>query len=161
MENAVLVGLSRQVALSRELEVISNNIANLTTTGFKADGAMFAEFLSPTARDGDFQGKDSRLNFVQDRATYMDFGQGSIQETGNSLDVAMDGKGFLVVQTPRGERYTRNGTMQINNAGELVTSEGYRVMGDSGPIVFQREDRDITINADGSIRVREGANANI
>ena len=160
MENAVLVGLSRQVALSREMEIVANNVANLNTTGFKGDSAVFEQYLMPVARHNGFSGSDSRLNFVHDRATWMDFGQGPTQQTGNPLDVALEGNGFLVVQTPRGERYTRNGALQINATGELVTSEGHRVIGESGPITFQSGDRDITINNDGSIRVREGANAN-
>ena len=64
------------------------------------------------------------------------------------------------MQTPNGERYTRNGGLQINNAGQLVTSEGYQVLGDSGPIVLQPTDHDIAISADGTISVREGATAN-
>jgi len=159
MQNALLVGLSRQVALGRELDVVANNIANLNTTGFKADGAVFEEFISPTARLDNFMGADKRVSFVQDRATWLDMSQGPLERTGNSLDVAIDGRGFLAVQTPRGERYTRNGAMQINNNGELVTSEGFQVVGESGPITFQNSDRDITINNDGSIRVREGASA--
>jgi len=159
MENTVLVGLSRQVALHRELDIIANNIANLNTTGFKGDGALFQQYLMPVARDNQFSGADTRLNFVQDRATWLDLGQGAIQQTGNPLDVAIDGSGFLVVQTPRGERYTRNGALQINATGELVTSEGYQVIGESGPITFQTSDRDIIINPDGSIRVREGSSA--
>ena len=161
MENAVLVGLSRQVALRRELEIVANNVANLNTTGFKGDGALFEQYLMPVARDNGFDGTDNRLNFVQDRATWLDLGQGPIQQTGNPLDVALEGSGFLVVQTPRGERYTRNGALQINNSGELVTSEGYQVIGESGPITFQNTDRDVTINPDGSIRVREGSAATI
>lgn len=157
MENALLVGLSRQMAMQRELEVVANNIANLNTTGFKADGSIFQEYLMPTAREGGFAGNDGRLSFVQDRATWQDFGQGPVQQTGNTLDVAVDGPGFLTVQTPRGERYTRNGALQINAAGELVTGEGYQVLGDGGPIVFQREDHDITIGRDGSVAVPAGA----
>ena len=159
MENAVLVGLSRQVALHRELEIVANNIANLNTTGFKGHGALFEQYMMPVARDNQFTGADSRLNFVQDRATWLDLSQGAVQQTGNPLDVAVDGQGFLVVQTPRGERYTRNGALQINATGELVTSEGYSVIGESGPITFQNTDRDITVNPDGSIRVREGSAA--
>ena len=156
MQNALLVGLSRQVALGRELDVVANNIANLNTTGFKADGAVFEEFISPTARLDNFMGADKRVSFVQDRATWLDMSQGPLERTGNSLDVAIDGRGFLAVQTPRGERYTRNGAMQINNNGELVTSEGYQVLGESGPITFQPKDRNITISPDGTISVREG-----
>ena len=125
MQNALLVGLSRQVALAREMDVIANNLANMNTTGFKADGAVFEEYISPTARADNFSGADSRISFVHDRATWMDLSQGPLERTGNPLDVAINGKGYLAVQTPRGERYTRNGALQINNSGELVTSRGF------------------------------------
>ena len=69
MENAALIGLSRQIALGRELDVIANNIANLNTTGYKADNAVFHEFLMPSARDDRFRGSDARMSYVQDRAT--------------------------------------------------------------------------------------------
>ena len=81
-----------------------------------------------------------------------------MQQTGNPLDVAISGNAFLTVQTPRGERYTRNGALQINSQGQLVTSEGLQVIGQNGPIVFQPNDRDISIGIDGTISVREGAN---
>jgi flagellar basal-body rod protein FlgF len=158
MENALLVGLSRQMVLNRELEVVANNIANINTTGFKADNSVFEQFMMPVAREEQFPGPDQRISFVQDRATWHDLGQGTIQQTGNPLDVAISGNAFLVVQTPRGERYTRNGSMQINSTGQLVTSEGYQIVGDGGPITFQRTDRDITIGENGLITVREGAN---
>jgi flagellar basal-body rod protein FlgF len=161
MENSLLIGLSRQVALRRELEVVANNIANLNTTGFKADGAVFQEFLMPVARADQFLLPDRRLSFVQDRATWHDFSQGGVQQTGNPLDVAIDGDSFLVVQTPRGERYTRNGALQINAAGELVTSAGDRVLGDGGPILFLAQDQDISIGPDGTVSVRESANAGV
>lgn len=161
MENALLVGLSRQVALGRELEVVANNIANLNTTGFKADGAVFEEFLSSNARAADFSGRDARISFVHDRATWHDLSQGAVEVTGNPLDVAIQGRGYLAVQTPRGERYTRNGGLQISATGELVTSEGYQVLGDNGPILMQATDRDIMIAGDGTISVKEGANAQV
>jgi flagellar basal-body rod protein FlgF/flagellar basal-body rod protein FlgG len=159
MQNALLVGLSRQVALGRELDVIANNIANINTTGFKADGSVFGEYISPTASADNFMGADRRVSFVQDRATWVDLSQGPLERTNNPLDVAVNGKGYLVVQTPRGERYTRNGALQINNVGELVTSEGYQVLGESGPITFQPKDRNITISEDGTISALEGSNA--
>ena len=158
MQNALLVGLSRQVALGRELDVVANNIANLNTVGFKGDGAVFEEYIGRTARSGNLSGTDSRVSFVQDRATWVDLSQGPLEHTGNALDVAIEGSGFLAVQTPRGERYTRNGALHINASGELVTSEGYQVLGDSGPITFQAKDRSITISQDGTISVREGDN---
>jgi flagellar basal-body rod protein FlgF len=158
MQNALLVGLSRQVALGRELDVVANNIANLDTVGFKADGAVFEEYVGQTARSGNLPGTDSRVSFVQDRATWINLGQGPLERTGNALDVAVEGSGFLAVQTPRGERYTRNGALHVNANGELVTSEGYQVLGDAGPITFQPKDRDISISEDGTISVREGDN---
>jgi len=101
------------------------------------------------------------MHFVQDRGTWLDMSPGTFQQTGNPLDVAVDGQGFLVVQTANGkEGYTRNGALQINAAGELVTSQGDKVMGDSGPIVFQRSDRGIVINPDGTIQVGDATVAN-
>ena len=158
MENTSLVGLSRQIALQRELDVVANNVANLNSTGYKADKVVFHEHLMPVARANQFRGGDRQLSFVQDRATWLDLGQGPVQQTGNPLDVAVSGNAFLTVQTPRGERYTRNGALQINAQGQLVTSEGLQVIGQNGPIVFQPNDRDISIGIDGLISVREGQN---
>jgi flagellar basal-body rod protein FlgF len=158
MENAQLVGLSRQMVLQRELDVIANNLANLNTTGFKGEGAKFEEYVMPGARAGNITVGDASLKFVQDRRTWHDLSQGTIQQTGNPLDVAVDGDGFLVVQTPAGERYTRNGALQMNAAGELVTSEGHRVLGEGGQIAFQQQDAGIAIARDGTISVMEGRN---
>jgi len=158
MENASLVGLSRQIALQRELDVVSNNIANLNTTGFKADNVVFQEHLMPLARANQFRGNDRALSFVQDRATWIDLSQGPVEQTSNPLDVSISGNAFLTVQTPRGERYTRNGALQINSQGQLVTSEGLPIVGQNGPIVFQPNDREISISTDGTISVREGQN---
>jgi flagellar basal-body rod protein FlgF len=159
MENLALIGLSRQIALHRELEVVANNIANLNTTGYKSDGSVFHEFLMPVAHAGHFQGSDRRLSFVHDRATWHNFSGGPVRQTGNPLDVSIDGDAFLVVQTPRGERYTRNGALQLNAQGELVTASGDRVLGDGGPIQFQPTDSQISINPDGTITVKEAGNA--
>lgn len=156
MQNALLVGLSSQVVLGRELDVIANNIANLNTTGFKADGSVFGQFISPTARAENFLAADRPVSFVQDRATWIDLSQGSLEKTNNPLDVAINGNGFFAVQTPQGERYTRNGAFQLNNNGELVTAQGYQVLGESGPITFQPKDRNIMISEDGTISVGEG-----
>ena len=156
MENALLVGLSRQMALSHELDVIANNIANIDTTGYKADNAEFSEFLTTRARDEQFTGSDRRVSFVQDRATWIDFSQGAVEHTGGSLDVAIDGNAYLVVQTPRGLRYTRNGALAINATGQLVTNEGYQVMGDGGPITLQATDNSVSISGSGIVTVREG-----
>jgi flagellar basal-body rod protein FlgF len=159
MDNALLIGLSRQMSLHREINVVANNIANLNTTGFKTDNAIFEEYLMPGARADQFARPDRRMSYVQDRQTWHDLSQGPVERTGNALDIAIDGAGFLAVQTPRGERYTRNGALQINASGQLVTSEGFQVLGESGPIVLQAQDRDIMISREGAVSVREGANA--
>ncbi len=157
MENALLVGLSRQMALSHELDVVANNIANIDTTGYKSDRAAFGEYLMPGAADQQFSGRDRRVNFVQDRATWIDYSPGGITRTGDPLNVAIDGKGYFVVQTPRGQRFTRNGAFSVDATGQLVTSEGYQVQGDAGPITFQPTDHDIIISPSGIITVHEGA----
>lgn len=156
MENALLIGLSRQMSLRREMAVVANNVANMNTTGFKGDTAIFEEHLMPGASADQFARPDRKLSYVIDSSTWHDMSQGQMQQTGNPLDVAIDGNAFMVVQTPRGERYTRNGSLQINASGQLVTSEGFRVLGDSGPIQFQTNDKDILIARDGLISVPEG-----
>ena len=156
MENMLLVGLSRQMTLERQLDVVANNVANVNTTGYKADKSLFQEYLTSGAHQDNFSGSDRRVSYVTDRATYHDFAQGAAEQTKNPLDVAIDGKAFLVVQTPGGERYTRDGSLQINAQGQLVTAAGNPVLGTSGPIVFQPTDHDISITPDGTITVLEG-----
>lgn len=158
MENMLLVGLSRQMTLHRQMDVVANNIANINTAGFKAERTLFEEYLSPTAHEDNFIGRDRRVSFVQDRATMHDFAGGPVEPTKNPLDVAIDGNAFLAVQTPGGERYTRDGGLQINNQGQLVTSSGFPVLGNNGPIVFQQTDHDINISQDGTVTVLEGTN---
>src|SRR6202011_2255094 len=80
----------------------------------------------------------------------------ALQSTNNPLDVAIDGGGYLAVQTAAGERYTRDGGLQINNQGQLVTLTGDPVLGTGGPIVFQSTDHDINISPDGTITMLDG-----
>jgi flagellar basal-body rod protein FlgF len=157
MENALLIGLSRQAILERQLDVVANNVANVNTAGFKADRSLFEEFLKSGAHEDNFVGKDRSVSYVQDRGTFHDFTQGGVEQTKNPLDVAVDGSGFLVVQTAAGERYTRDGGLQLNNTGQLVTITGNPVLGVSGPIVFQPTDHDINVSPDGTITVLEGS----
>jgi flagellar basal-body rod protein FlgF len=158
MQNALLIGLSRQTMLERQLDVVANNIANVNTTGFKADNSLFEEYLSSSAHEDNFVGSDRRISYVQDRGTFKDFTQGNAEETKNPLDIAIEGSAFLVVQTQAGDRYTRDGGLQLNGQGQLVTSAGNPVLGTGGPIVFQPTDHDISITPDGTITVVEGTN---
>jgi flagellar basal-body rod protein FlgF len=156
MENALLIGLSRQTVLERQMDVIANNVANANTSGYKADRTLFEEYLTSGAHEDNFVGRDRRVSYVQDRGTYHDTRQGAFEQTKNPLDVAVEGGGFLTVQTAAGERYTRDGGLQINGNGQLVTVSGDPVLGTSGPIVFQPADHDINISPDGTVTVLEG-----
>jgi flagellar basal-body rod protein FlgF len=158
MENALLVGLSRQMVLERQMDVVANNVANVNTNGFKADKSLFQEYLRTGAHEDNFVGNDRAVSYVLDSGTFKDFTQGPTEQTKNPLDLAIDGGGFLVVQTAAGERYTRDGGLQINNQGQLVTAAGDPVIGNSGPIVFQPTDHDVSIATDGNITVLEGLN---
>jgi len=144
------------MTLERQLNVISNNVANVNTSGYKADQTLFEEYLLSGAHEDTFTGPDRRISYVEDRGTYHDLSQGAAQPTNNPLDVAIDGSGFLAVQTAAGERYTRDGNLQVNGQGQLVTAGGNAVLGTSGPIVFQPTDHDITISPDGTVTVLEG-----
>jgi len=138
------------------MDVIANNLANLNTTGFKGESVQFEEFLSSPARVDSFPIGHRRVSFVQDRSTMTDHSQGPVEMTGSPLDVAINGEGYLVVETPNGERYTRNGSLARNATGELVTSEGYRVRGANGPIQFDPNDVNIAIARDGTISALNG-----
>jgi flagellar basal-body rod protein FlgF len=156
MENAQLISLSRQIALQRQMDVVANNLANINTTGFKGESLLFEDYIMPVAADDDFMPADRDLHYTMDWSTVHDMAGGSIEQTGNPLDVALSGNGFLVVQTPQGERYTRAGSLQIGADGTLVDLNGNPVLSDGGPIQFQPSETDITIAADGAISTSEG-----
>lgn len=158
LENAQLIGLSRQMALRRQMDVLANNLANINSTGFKAEAILFEEYIMPVAADRTFPGGSQQLSYVQDWATMHDFQPGALTQTGNPLDVALAGEGFLSVQAPEGPRYTRNGALEIDADGVLVTQNGYPVLSDGGsPITFGPQEVDIAITADGEISSSAGA----
>jgi flagellar basal-body rod protein FlgF len=156
VENALLVGLSRQMALRRELDVIANNMANVSTNGFKARSARFSEFITPAARDDNFLRPDRRVSYVIDQGTPIDLSGGTIERTGNPLDAAIQGEGYFVVQTQGGDRYTRSGAFDINSKGELVTQQGHRVTGENGPIVLAPGETGVRMAADGTVSTDQG-----
>lgn len=157
IQNAQLIGLSRQMALQRQMDVIANNLANINSTGFKGEQILFEEYLMPVARDRTFPRGDQPLSYVQDWATMHDFAPGSIIQTGNPLDVAVSGEGFFAVSTPQGERWTRNGVLEINSEGILVTQNDYPVLSENGDTFrFEAEESDIVINPNGAITSSAG-----
>lgn len=157
MENAQLVGLSRQLTLRRELDLIANNVANVDTMGFKAQQLLVKEQkLSPAAAT-EFRRPDRPISFVLDDGNLYDFRPGQMVSTGNDLDVAVDGKGWFAVQTRNGERYTRNGSFALGPDGTLQTRDGNPVLTDGGPLVLQPAETKISIAADGTISTNQGA----
>jgi flagellar basal-body rod protein FlgF len=157
MENAQLISLSRQIALQRQMDVVANNMANINTNGFKSEDMLFQDFIMPKAKDNDFGGQDSKLHYTEDWSTLHNMETGPIEQTGNPLDVALQGEGFLSVQTPQGVRYTRNGTLTIDNQGMLVDLDGNQVLSDGGsPIKFDSSDTDISIGRNGAISTSNG-----
>ena len=156
MENAQLIGLSRQIGLQRQMDVVANNMANLNTSGFKAENLLFEEYKMPVARDRDFFFPDQPLSYTDDWATVHDMTTGSMLETGNPLDIALQGEGFLVVQTPSGEQYSRAGSFAVGENGTLQDMSGNPVLGTGGPIQFDPSETDIAISPDGTISSSAG-----
>lgn len=149
MENVSYVALSSQVALKRALEVVANNVANMNTVAFKGDRMLFDQAV---ARASSAEGGDMTMTI--DRATYTDMRQGGITVTDNPLDVAVQGNGWLQIETPDGMRYTRDGRMFVDNAGLLVNVDGHAVLDDGGAAIMIPDDAvDIGFGEDGTITV--------
>ena len=150
MDNSLLVSLSQQLAAYRAMDVIANNIANASTPGFKREAAKFEEYVSHVRPAEDQKGPQT-VSFVKDAGVLRDLGQGELTATGSPYDFAINGNGFFTVQTPAGMRYTRDGHFSLNQDGELVTSDGYRVQGDGGAITITPSDGEISVGPDGTI----------
>lgn len=179
MSNGLYTAYLGMRARQRALDVTANNIANVSTTAFKADRLLYraveaeivpeseplgaeaadnASTSSAVLSDNGGQAERAATLALHARrvgvvtATATDFSAGPIRQTGRALDIALEGDGFLVVATARGERYTRAGSLTLNSAGQLVTHEGDLVVGDAGPLTLPPGD--IAISGDGVISVR-------
>lgn len=151
--------VSGQLAIFKQIEVIANNLANMNTTGFKSEKLLFEKAMAEqvpllgASFKSDVQSGDAIAteDFVKIRGSTADLGQGPLELTGNPLDAAIEGKGFFVVQTPEGERYTRAGNFRLDTQKRLVTQSGYPVQGSGGDITINGKAVDIA--EDGSISV--------
>ncbi|MDJ0847864.1 MAG: flagellar basal-body rod protein FlgF [Myxococcota bacterium] len=136
MGSDIYVAASGATARLRDLEVVSNNLANADTIGFKRNRAQFRTALESLLqeRDGSRIGGAAGRAYVGLRSPGPDFAQGPTTDTGAPLDVAIRGEGFFAVETPQGPRYTRAGSFQVASDGKLVDREGRPVLGRSGPL---------------------------
>ncbi len=156
MENSIYLGLSRQMVLMTNMDIVSNNIANMNTHGFREQTPIFKEFIS------DPRYNDDELSFVHDYGQYQKTAAGSFENTGNPLHVALDGKGFMGVQMPNGETgFTRDGNFQKREDGTLVNSAGYPVLGQGGAITIPESAKEISIDARGFISDQNGSFAQL
>jgi len=152
-------------AQQTQLDVISNNLANVGTTGFKRSRAVFEDLLYQTLRQpGAQSSQQTQLptglqvgTGVRPVATERIETQGNLQQTGNSLDVAINGKGYLQVTLPDGTTaYTRDGSLHLDNQGQLVTSSGYAI---SPAITIPSNAQSVTIGRDGVVSVTQSGQA--
>ena len=145
MENASYTTLTRQSGLMREMSVIANNIANANTTGYRQEGLIFSEIV---------QSIDNApsLSMATARARATSLMPGTVSQTGGPYDLAIEGDGFFLIQTPAGERLSRAGHFMPNNQGELVTPDGHRVLDAGGaPLFVPQNSGPISIASDGTM----------
>ena len=155
MDNSTYIALSGAMAQRRALDIVSNNVANMNTSGFKAELAAVEEFKARPPG-----GASQSTSFVLDRASYLDASQGTMQSTGNPLDVALNGAGWLSYEMPNGERaFGRDGSLVVDADGGLMTKSGNRVLNAGGtPIDLPEGIGEINISSTGEI---SGANGQV
>jgi len=141
-----------------KLEAIANNISNINTSGFKEDKIFSIKKIETSDKNDSAESTGSYLKenstLTLPVSTYVNFSQGPMIETGNPLDLAIEGKGFFSVMTPDGKQYTRNGNFTINDEGIMVTQEGYTVMGTGGEITIDGDNyslEQISVDDEGNI----------
>jgi flagellar basal body rod protein FlgG len=138
-------------AMMEKYTAASNNIANVSTPGFKRTVTAFSATLDKMMRS---KSSDIPLRIPVESHQTIDFSQGQITQTGSPLDIALEGRGFLTLETANGPIYTRNGSLDVNTLGQLIDKNGRLVAGQSGPIVVPRDIivSDIQIGSDGVLK---------
>ena len=146
METAGYATLSRQTGLAQEMQVVANNIANSATTGFRQEGVIFSEYVKDGGENA------SSLSMARAEVRNTSLAQGVLTQTNGRFDMAIEGDGFFMVETPDGNRLTRAGAFASNAEGDLVTMDGHRVL-DAGeaPLFIPPDAGDIHIASDGTV----------
>lgn len=145
MDNAGYTALTRQSGLVNEMRAIANNVANAGTHGFRKEGVIFSEFVRSLEDAPSLSMAAGRVRMTSDM-------QGGLEQTGGAFDLAIEGDGFFLIETPDGEALTRAGNFLPNAAGELVTPDGLRVLDGGGAPVFVPPDAtDLSVARDGTV----------
>ncbi|MEM7519462.1 MAG: flagellar hook-basal body complex protein [Pseudomonadota bacterium] len=144
MDHAGYTTLSRQTGLAKEMQIVANNIANAATTGYRAEGLLFSEYVQSVDAG-------ASLSMGQGNVRSTSFEQGALTQTNGTFDLAIEGDGYFLVDTPRGERLTRSGAFSPSAEGDLVTYDGFPVLDVGGAPVFVPPGVDIAIASDGTI----------
>lgn len=145
MDAAGYATLNRQSGLMREMGVVANNIANASTTGFRREGVVFSEYVA--ALD---QGPS--LSMAHASGRHVDLTQSTLSQTGGQFDLAIQGDGFFLVDTPQGERLTRAGSFIPSPEGELMTPDGFRLLDAGGaPVFVPPQTKGVAIAQDGTM----------
>ena len=146
MSNAIYTTLSKQSGLMKELNSIANNVANSGTAGYRREGYLFSEYVQR------LETEDRSLSQSNVAGHFFDATPGALTRTGGTFDVAIDGEGYFLIETERGERLTRAGSFLVDAEGQLVTQDGNRVLGEGGsPVAIPAEATNITIALDGTL----------
>lgn len=149
MDNLTIAAASGLRSRMQSLDLLANNLANSATSGFKRDQEFYSLFSSADSEAADGQ-PDSTMPVIERQWT--DFSPGTIQVTGNPLDIALSGNGFLAVNGPSGQLYTRNGSLQVLASGDLATSDGYPLRTTTGATIKTALGKSIEITTDGTVQ---------
>lgn len=163
MSGGIYMAASGALAYEKRLQIISNNLANASTVGYKMDHGQF-QFIDPADLPSSFVPDSPEVSTSQAQSfwfqfsSYTDFSHGSLKNTGNDFDLALIGDGFFCVQKPDGVHYTRKGDFTLNDEGVLVTRNGYPVLGDGGEITVDAsaaayEHKKFAVDEDGNVSV--------
>ncbi|MGB0720271.1 MAG: flagellar basal-body rod protein FlgF [Bdellovibrionales bacterium] len=152
MENSLYLGLSRQMVLRTDMNIVANNVANVDTNGYRGQNLIFEEYISKP------RGYDDPLSFVANRGQYQVSDAGPLKATENPLDVALVGPGFMGVVGPDGEiAYTRDGSFQIDANGTLITQAGHAVASaGGGQITIPQGSTEVRIDEKGNVSNQDG-----
>ncbi|HUM04073.1 MAG TPA: flagellar basal-body rod protein FlgF [Terriglobales bacterium] len=151
MDPGYYAACTAMMAQAQSLELVANNLANGSTTGYRAHHSVFRSLLATNLERPMSDLNQATNNYGVLEGSRLDLSQGGLQTTSNDLDFALEGSAFFVVQTAGGRLYTRNGSFHLNRQGQLVTSDGDAVLGDKG--LIRIPNGPISVSPDGTISV--------